>query len=147
MIEQAQGAQPRLAMLIPTARQSQVLTPDALRRLSQLAEVQQIDGNTAALAERLSSLLASAEICLTGWGSPPITDEALDAAPRLRLIAHTAGSVKRLIPASTFQRGVVVCHAANIIADAVAEHTLLVMLLGLRRVHEMDRALKSGVSW
>jgi phosphoglycerate dehydrogenase-like enzyme len=48
---------------------------------------------------------------------------------------------------SVFERDVVVCHAASIIADAVAEYTILAILLGLRRVHEMDRALKAGVPW
>jgi phosphoglycerate dehydrogenase-like enzyme len=52
-----------------------------------------------------------------------------------------------LIPASAFERGITVCHAANVIADAVAEYTILVILLGLRRVHEMDRALKASAAW
>lgn len=147
MNDRVENARPRVPLLIPDARQAQVLTSDALSQLHRIAEVEGAEGDTATLAERLPALLASADACLTGWGTPPITDEALDAAPRLRLIAHTAGSVKRLIPASVFERGIVVCHAANIIADAVVEHAILAMLLGLRRVHEMDRALKSGVSW
>lgn len=138
---------PRVAVLIPSARQSQVLPPTALEHLRAFADVREGGGDTGAIASALPSLLAEADACLTGWGTPPLTDEVLASATRLRLIAHTAGSVKRLIPRSVFDRGIAVSHAASIIADAVAEFTVLAMLLGLRRVHEMDRALRAGASW
>jgi phosphoglycerate dehydrogenase-like enzyme len=41
----------------------------------------------------------------------------------------------------------VVCHAADVIAEAVCEATVLLILTGLRRFHEMDRALKAGSVW
>jgi phosphoglycerate dehydrogenase-like enzyme len=40
-----------------------------------------------------------------------------------------------------------VTHAAALIADAVAEMSLLLELLCLRRVHEMDRGMRNGKSW
>jgi phosphoglycerate dehydrogenase-like enzyme len=138
---------PCVALLIPASRQSEVLTPAALARLRDFAEVAAGDQEAADLAASLPALLANADAVLTGWGTPPLTEEALAGASRLRLIAHAAGSVKRLVPPSVFQRDVIVCHAASVIADAVAEYTVLAILLGLRRVHEMDRALKSGVPW
>lgn len=140
-------ARPRIALLIPASRQAEVLSPDTLAHLRNVAEVVGGDQEAREIAAMLPTLLADADACLTGWGTPPLTDEALDGARRLRLIAHTAGSVKRLVPPSVFARGIVVCHAANVIADAVADYTILAILLGLRRVHEMDRALKAGALW
>ena len=144
MTDQSNRQRPRVALLIPTARRAEVLTPAALAHLRQIVDLREGEGGTAEIARQLPTLLADADACLTGWGSPPLTDEILDAAPKLRLVAHTAGSVKRLVPESIFERGIVVSHAAGVIADAVAEYTILVMLLGLRRVHEMDRALHAG---
>jgi phosphoglycerate dehydrogenase-like enzyme len=138
---------PTVALIIPTTRRSQVLTGEALAHLDRIAHVRAVDGDTATIGQHLRDLLADADACLTGWGTPALTEEVLAAAPRLRLIAHTAGSVKRMIPPSVFARGIAVCHAANVIADAVAEFTMLAILLGLRRVHEMDRALKAGQTW
>lgn len=145
----APNTRPRVAMLIPTSRQEQVLTPATLARLRDVAEVIGGDQEAAAIAASLPELLARADAALTGWGTPPLTEAALAEAKSLRLIAHAAGSVKRLVPPSALDRGIVVCHAASIIADAVAEYTILAILLGLRRVHEMDRAMKAGasVSW
>jgi phosphoglycerate dehydrogenase-like enzyme len=141
------NSRPRVALLIPASRQAEVLTPAALAHVHDVADVIGGELEAEAIASSLSSLLATADIALTGWGTPPLTEAALAGAQSLRLIAHTAGSVKRLVPASVFARGIVVCHAASVIADAVAEYTILAILLGLRRVHEMDRALKAGVSW
>jgi phosphoglycerate dehydrogenase-like enzyme len=136
-----------VALLIPASRQAEVLAPAVLGRLRDLADVSGGDLETAEIAASLAELLADADAALTGWGTPPLTVEALAGASRLRLIAHAAGSVKRLVPASAFARGIAVCHAASVIADAVAEHAILVILLGLRQPHLMDRALKSGVPW
>lgn len=138
---------PRVAMLIPKSGQAQVLTPPTFAQLHQIADVSGGEFEPPELKANLAALLADADVALTGWGTPPLTEAALDAAPRLRLIAHSAGSVKRLIPASVYDRGITVCHASNILADAVCEFTILVILTGLRRVHEMDRALKSGATW
>ncbi len=38
-------------------------------------------------------LLGEAEILVTGWGCPMITPDILRAAPKLKLIAHAAGTV------------------------------------------------------
>jgi phosphoglycerate dehydrogenase-like enzyme len=71
----------------------------------------------------------------------------LTAAPRLKLIAHTAGSVKGPIDASAWERDIAVTHAAGMIADAVAEMCLQLELLCLRRTHELDRGMRAGKTW
>jgi phosphoglycerate dehydrogenase-like enzyme len=134
-------------MLIPASRQAQVLTPAAIAHLRQFADVVGGDLEAPEIQTNFRSLLADADACLTGWGTPPLPEDTLGSATRLRLIAHAAGSVKRLLPANVFDRDIVVCHVSNVLADAVSEFTVMVMLLGLRRVHEMDRALKNGVVW
>ena len=147
MSEPTPNRRPRVALLIPTNRQADVLTAEAFAHLRRVVDLREVDADTNRLAEHLPSLLDDADACLTGWGTPPLTEAVLANAKQLRLIAHTAGSVKRLVPASVFERGIAVAHAANVIADAVGEFTILVMLLGLRRVHDMDRELKAGVAW
>jgi len=147
MSSAASGAKPTVAMLVPQTRQSEVFTPTTLDRLSSFARVIALGEDTAALARRLPEVLPEVDACLTGWGSPPFTLELLERAPKLKIIAHSAGSIKRLIPIEAFARGIVVSHAADIIAEAVSEFTLLLMLTGLRRSHLMDSALKAGHSW
>ena len=58
-------------------------------------------------------------------------------------MAHAAGSVKRLVPETVVDAGVIVSHAAHVIADAVCEYALTLILMGLRRPHEMAAAMRS----
>lgn len=95
----------------------------------------------------LASKIGAYDVVVTGWGSPPFTEEVLTAAARLQLIAHTAGSIKRMLPPPVFARGIAVTHAAGAIAPAVAELTLLLILLSLRQAHRLDRMLKAGEPW
>jgi phosphoglycerate dehydrogenase-like enzyme len=128
-------------------RREAVLTPAALAHLSRFAHVVAPDGDTAALGAQLPQVLPQVDACLTGWGAPALSSELLAQSGRLKIIAHAAGSIKMLVPPTAFAQGIVVCHAAAIIAGAVAEATLLLMLSGLRRFHLFDHALKEGRPW
>jgi phosphoglycerate dehydrogenase-like enzyme len=52
--------------------------------------------------------------------------------------------VRHIVPVEAYARGIQITHAAPLLADAVAECTLLLILEGLRRVGEMDRRMKAG---
>ncbi|MBV7329552.1 hydroxyacid dehydrogenase [Chloroflexi bacterium TSY] len=80
-------------------------------------------------------------------GITAFIDDVLSAANRLRLIAHSAGSIKRMLPPNVFKKGIAVTHAATAIAPAVAEMTVLLILLCLRQAHKLDRILKDGGDW
>ena len=114
-----------------------------LRRLGALHFITQRDNPTSS---ELAAQIGGFDAVITGWGTPPFTADVLAAADRLRLIAHSAGSIKQLLPAPVFAQGRRVTHAAAALAPPVAETTLLLILLSLRRVHQIDRAFKQD-SW
>ncbi len=94
----------------------------------------------ADLRERAPDLDAA----ITTWGSPAFTPEVVAAAPRLRVIAHAAGSVKPVVSEAVFTRGIIVTTAAGVIARYVGEMALLLSLAALRHLTEHDRSLKEG---
>ena len=98
-------------------------------------------------SDELADKLSDVDILVTGWGTPPFTDAVLASASQLKLIAHSAGSVKRMLPDSVFNQGIQVTHSAAAIAPAVADMTLLSIMLCLRHVNEMDRDMKAGKPW
>ena len=140
-------SQPVVALLMPQPRRNDVFAAEALDHLHSFASVIMPGGDSHLLGEQLPEILPRVDACLTGWGAPPFSPELLAQSSRLKIIAHSAGSIKALIPPVAFEQGIVVCHAAEIIAEAVAECALLLMLTGLRRLHLLDRALKAGRSW
>ena len=52
-----------------------------------------------------------------------------------------------MLPPPVFARGITVTHAAGAIAPAVAEMSILLILLCQRQVHTLNRMLKNGESW
>ncbi|WP_246464990.1 hydroxyacid dehydrogenase [Ruania alkalisoli] len=105
-------------------------TMDRLRGLVDLDDrlLSPLDSEDAARA------LARTEILITSWGTPRITAELLDRAPRLRAVVHSAGSVKWWVDPVAWQRGVLVSSAATANAQPVAEYTLAMIILAGKRV-------------
>ncbi|WP_426225798.1 hydroxyacid dehydrogenase [Pseudarthrobacter sp. DSP2-3-2b1] len=78
--------------------------------------------------------LADTDVLLTGWFSPRIDARILERMPRLRLIAHSGGSVKGHVLPECWERGVTVTTAAEANALPVAEFTLGLILLAGKSV-------------
>lgn len=112
-----------------------------LRGLGQLVFQPSADNLSSA---ELAGLIGGCDIVITGWGTPAFTDDVLAAADRLRLVAHSAGSIKRKLPPAVFAGGRRVTHTAAAMANPVAETTLLLIMLSLRRFHHIDRAFKDA---
>ena len=136
---------PVVAVLIPEPTRSRIISTASEEQLASLAIVRLAAG--PASTWDLGSLLARATACLTGWGTPPITEDVLAAAPTVRLVAHTAGSVRSLLPAAAIGTRIRVTHAAALIAPAVAEMVILQILTCLRKLHRLDSGLRNGVPW
>ena len=81
---------------------------------------------------------------ITSWGSPKLDLEALAAAPNLEIVAHAAGTVRPYVDESAWDSGIRVTHAADVIAEAVAEYTIGAILLGLRGFIEHQATLRAG---
>jgi len=82
----------------------------------------------------VSAALQQAEILVTGWGSPPLP-ELVNWSPQrspLRLVAHTAGSVKHFFPREALDNGLLVTHSNESLAEAVAEFSVGA-ILAMRR--------------
>ena len=81
---------------------------------------------------------------INGWGSCTFGEKVLDAAPNLKIICYSAGSIRSMAPPVVFERGVRLTHAAQVIAEAVAEFTLATVLALLRRGPEYAAAMRKG---
>jgi phosphoglycerate dehydrogenase-like enzyme len=138
---------PRTLILIRRSLYDELFSPESDAVLRSLVEITMEPGESEWTSAELAQRIGDCEIAITGWGSPQFTDDVLDMARQLHLIAHSAGSIKHLLPPAVFERGVAVTHAASAIAPAVAEMSLLLIMLLLRQPHTMDRALKTGEPW
>jgi phosphoglycerate dehydrogenase-like enzyme len=124
----------------PTARPAIVLamldgmvehwfTPDLLDRLDTAGHL--LDRRPLASFDepRADALLADAEVLVGHWGCPTLTADVLSRAPRLRLFAYAAGTVKWQVTDAVWERDIVVTSSAAANAIPVAEYTLAAILL------------------
>lgn len=133
------GRRPRAAVAMSADAASAVLDPQSLaafRRVCDLAPFPVLDDLSSA---RAVSVLADVELLVTGWGCPPLDADVLRAAPRLRAVVHTAGSVRGHVTDACWDRGIEVSSAAAANALPVAEYTLAMILLSGKRVLERAR--------
>jgi phosphoglycerate dehydrogenase-like enzyme len=115
-----------------------VLTPDALAGLAGVCDLAPgllDDFGT----EHARSVLGEVEVLVTGWGCPALDAAVLEAAPKLRAIVHTAGSVRGHVTQACWDRGIEVSSAAAANALPVAEYTVAMILLSGKRVLERAR--------
>ena len=94
--------------------------------------------------EYMLETLADADVAVTCWRTPAFTDEMLERLPKLRLVAHAAGSIKNLVPKSFWQNGRRITSNAPVLAEDVAQTTLAHILSGLKRMWEMGNRMRSG---
>lgn len=137
---------PKLAFAMAADKTRHVFDAAAIQRLGRCCQILR----SAPLEEFASlearAVLSEVEVLVTGWGCPLITPEVVRAAPRLRLIAHAAGTVKYTIDPAVYAAGIKVTHAADANAVPVAEFTLAAIIFANKRVFELRDGYRADPS-
>lgn len=84
--------------------------------------------------DELGAAVRGMDICVTGWGTPVFDEAVLAQADRLRLIAHTGGSVKPYVTDAVYGRGIRVVSGNEVFAESVAESVVAYALASLRQI-------------
>jgi len=113
-----------------------------LARLREFAEPKLNDLGRKLTADEARERIADCDAILTTWGTPQFTPREVKAAPKLRIIAHAAGSLRSVITPEVLDLGITVTHAAAGIAPMVGEMALALTLACLRRLTQHDRVMK-----
>lgn len=133
---------PKILIALRRALYDLLFAPAQQERLRGLGDVTMPAGDGDLSEAQLTARIGGHEIVITSWGSPTFSAAALAEADRLKLIAHSAGSIKRLLPPPVFAAGRRVTHVAYSMSIPVAETTVALILLCLRNYHKIDRAFR-----
>lgn len=85
---------------------------------------------------------ADVEALFTTWGMPPLDDALLRRLPQLRIVFYAAGTVRDVVTAASWRRGIRVTTAAIANAQPVVEFTVAAIVFALKRVWERAAALR-----
>lgn len=125
---------PKIALAMMGGLVGHAFTREQLDRLAAVGEV--IDPEPLASFDdhRAATVLGEAEVLIGHWGCPTLTPEVLAVAPRLRVFAYAAGTVKWQVTDAVWEREIVVTSAAAANAVPVAEYTVAMVLLANKGV-------------
>lgn len=120
-------------------------TPKAKAALEALGDVEYNDtGRQAYTKEELIDHIKDVDILVTGWKTPRIDEDVLKAANRLKIHAHTGGTVATMICKEEYDRGIIVLSGNDLFAKSVAEGCLAYTLMSLRCLYDEVNSIKSG---
>ena len=132
----------KITLILPETICRRMFTETDLGELRKLGDVRgPIDHKEAGA---LSAALAETEVAVTGWGSPTFDAALIAKAPKLRMIAHTAGSVKTLVTEAVYDRGISVTTSAAENAVPVAQYTVAMIVSLLKQVPWLADAYMRG---
>ncbi|MFC9624298.1 hydroxyacid dehydrogenase [Streptomyces sp. NPDC056930] len=130
---------PRAAVAMKPDAAAALLDARSLAALGEVCDLAPLPVLDDFTTDRARAVLADVEVLVTGWGCPPLDGAALDAAPHLRAVVHTAGTIRGHITEACWERGIEVSSAAAANALPVAEYTVAMVLLSGKRVLERAR--------
>jgi phosphoglycerate dehydrogenase-like enzyme len=128
---------PLIYIAFSTELYEQIGLEQAIPAWEKHAVVERWPGPGSPPAAVVQEAVRRAAVLVTGWGTPSLIDLLRGWSPEtspLRLVAHTAGSVKFLLSADLLARGLLVSHANDSLAEAVAEFTIGAMIAMRRQM-------------
>jgi phosphoglycerate dehydrogenase-like enzyme len=140
------SALPLIYIALSPALFDEISFGDWLPELQAHARVERWSGPENPPLAAVQAALTRAEILVTGWGTPVLKETLAGWTPEsspLRLVAHTAGSIKHHLPYEALVAGLRVTHSNESLAEAVAEFTLGAILAMRRQMFLGERRYAS----
>jgi len=133
----------KIAVLPTTKTQKRIFNASHYAQLEAIGEVVCNPGDTSDPAATKINI-QNADIAITSWGCPHLEKEILDAAPNLRAVFHSAGSVKPIVTDELWRRGIRVSSANGPLGRGVAETALGLTITSLKDMWHLSKRMESG---
>ncbi len=135
---------PTVVITIGQTHYPRMMSAAAWARLAEFAEIVHHPGQEPATKADLLALLPGADACITSWDVARLDADVIAAAPRLRILAHMGGSVRRVVSDALWVRGIRVISAAPALGQDVAETTVGLIIVGVKRIWPLAQHVREG---
>jgi phosphoglycerate dehydrogenase-like enzyme len=92
--------------------------------------------------DELKKRIETADIAIVGWSN--LTKEIIDSCRKLRMVSIWATTCHYVDLKAAREKRIVVTHVPGYATEAVAEHTLALLLAAARRLRRADRHVRKG---
>ena len=132
----------KIALIFAEKSIPTIFSQRSLDALAELGEVVLNKGDAS--YENLKVTIKDADIAITSWGSPALTDELLDCAPNLKLVIHAAGTVKPIVTDALWERGIRVVSSAKPLGEGVAKTALGFSISASKNFYFLNSNIHAG---
>src|SRR5262245_26132248 len=119
---------PTVALSMHAGLERYALRPKHLDAIAEVAVLLSPAAIESLPSQQADAVLAEADVLLGHWGCACLDDAFLARAPRLRMLAYAAGTLRDVVTPGTFDRLERVTSAAAANAVPVAEFTVAAIL-------------------
>jgi phosphoglycerate dehydrogenase-like enzyme len=112
-------------------------------KLESIAEVEYNQTNGNFTPSELREKLADKDAVITGWSTAKLTHNVLEGNNRLKIIAHTGGTVSSIVDDSAYDMNIKVLSGNEIYAESVGEAVIAYALAALRRIPDFCTVTKN----
>lgn len=117
---------------------------DVARKLESLGTVIWNNDESHYSGARLKELLADVDVCVCGWNDPCFDENVLAGTGRLKLVAHTGGSVANYVGEAFYDRGLKIVSGNWLYAESVAEGVIAYAMCSLRDIPQYSNSMQAG---
>ena len=122
-------------------------TPENITLAESLGAVVWNETDRQLTPAEIAARIGDCDTYITGWGSPRLDTEILNAAPDMKLHVHLCGTVVPFVSDDEWDRGIRVLSGNRFFAESVAEGTLAYMLAALRDIPFFSTQLHDARKW
>ncbi len=140
---------PRILVPVRSFYKDWFLTPDIMKRLRELGEVELAVDPADLPHSEYAKLYRGKDAVLTTWNTPAIDREVLEQAADVKIISHCGGEVRPFLTPDFFdiRPDIVLCNVSEVMAQPVAEYVLCVTLALLRSLFDFREWVKREGNW
>lgn len=122
-------------------------TDENIRLIESLGDVVWHGGDKKMSERELIEKISDCDAYIALWGSPALSANVLDNAPKLRLMTVLGSTVAPFVSDAMWERGVRVISGFDLYAKSTAEGAIAYMLAALRRISLYSERLKREGIW
>ncbi len=121
-------------------------TEENIKYAQSLGEIVWVDTATETI-EDIKTKIKDCDTYITCWGSPALTPEILECAPKLKLLTHLGSTVAPVVCDEVYERGIKVISGFDYFSKSTAEGTVAYMLAAMRDIPFYNDRLKEKRIW
>ncbi|HML46973.1 MAG TPA: hydroxyacid dehydrogenase [Clostridia bacterium] len=124
------------------AQRARIFPPHLLEKLKAFGELSVNEGDSS--PEAVKPVIKDADVVITSWGSPRMTEEYLSLAPNARLLLHAAGTVQPVVSEDVWKRGLRAICSSIAIGYGVAETALALAISASKNFYQLNDLIHAG---